>query len=73
LVQTNSALFTVIVIIVIVVFITAPVVAVIIIIIIIIFSFTHGIHHTRIPETNPVPREHTVAVILLLLFMVPHL
>ena len=39
------------------------------IIIIIIISFMHGIY-TYIPETNYVPREHSVAVILLLLFMV---
>ena len=42
---------------------------VIIIIIIIIISFTQGIY-TYIPETNYVPREHSVAAILLLLFMV---
>jgi hypothetical protein len=41
-----------------------------IIIIIIIFSFMQGIH-THIPETNPVPKQYTVAVILPLLFMVP--
>ena len=42
---------------------------IIIIIIIIIISFMHGIY-TYIPETNYVPREHSVAAILLLLFMV---
>ena len=41
----------------------------IIIIIIIIFSFMQGIY-THIPETNNVPREYSVAAILLLLFMV---
>jgi len=42
---------------------------IIIIIIIIIISFMQGIY-TYIPETNYVPREHGVAAILLLLFMV---
>ena len=41
-----------------------------VIIIIIIFSFMQGIH-TRIPETNHVPRGYIVAAILSLLFMVP--
>jgi len=41
----------------------------IIIIIIIVISFTQGIY-TYIPETNYVPREYSVAAILLLLFMV---
>ena len=41
----------------------------IIIIIIIITSFMQGIY-TYIPEKNYVPREYSVAVILLLLFMV---
>ena len=40
-----------------------------IIIIIVIISFMQGIY-TYIPETNYVPREHSVAAILLLLFMV---
>ena len=40
-----------------------------IIIIIIIIAFMQGIY-TYIPETNYVPREYSVAVILLLLFMV---
>ena len=44
-------------------------VIVIIIIIIIIISFVQGIY-TYIPETNYVPREYSVATILLLLFMV---
>ena len=44
-------------------------VIIIIIIIIIIISFMHGIY-TYIPETNCVAREYSVAVILLLLFMV---
>ena len=39
------------------------------IIIIIIISVMHGIY-TYIPETNYVPREYSVAAILLLLFMV---
>jgi hypothetical protein len=39
------------------------------IIIIIIISFMQGIY-TYIPETNYVPRKYSVAVILLLLFMV---
>ena len=42
---------------------------IIIIIIIIIISFMQGIY-TYIPETNYVPREYSVAAILLLLFMV---
>jgi ABC-type multidrug transport system permease subunit len=42
----------------------------IVIIIIIIISFMQGIC-TYIPETNNVPREYSVAAILLLLFMVP--
>ena len=41
----------------------------IIVIIIIIISFMHGIY-THILETNYVPREYSVAAILLLLFMV---
>ena len=41
----------------------------IIIIIIIGISFMQGIY-TYIPETNHVPREHCVAAILMLLFMV---
>jgi len=41
---------------------------IIIIIIIIILSFMQGIY-TYIPETNYVPREYSVAAILLLLFM----
>ena len=40
-----------------------------VIIIIIIISFIQGIY-TYIPETNYVPREYSVAAILLLLFMV---
>jgi len=46
----------------------AFVVIIIIIIIIIIISFMQGIY-TYIPETNCVPREYSVAAILLLLFM----
>jgi hypothetical protein len=46
------------------------IITIIIIIITIIISFMQGIY-TCIPETNNVPREYTVAVILLLLFMVP--
>jgi len=42
---------------------------IIVIIIIIIISFMQGIY-TYIPETNYVPREYSVAVILLLLFVV---
>jgi len=42
---------------------------IIIIIIIIIISFMQGIY-TYIPETNYVPRDYSVAGILLLLFMV---
>jgi hypothetical protein len=41
-----------------------------IIIIIITISFMQGIY-THIPETNNVPKEHNVAAILSLLFMVP--
>jgi hypothetical protein len=46
------------------------IIIIIIIIIIVIISFMQGIC-TYIPETNNVPREYTVAAILLLLFMVP--
>ena len=42
---------------------------IIIVIIIIVISFMQGIY-TYIPETNYVPREYSVAAILLLLFMV---
>jgi len=42
---------------------------IIVIIIIIIISFMQGIY-TYIPKTNYVPREYTVAAIMLLLFMV---
>jgi len=42
---------------------------IIVIIIIIIISFMLGIY-THIPETDYVPREYSVAAILLLLFMV---
>ena len=42
---------------------------IIIIIIIIIISFKQGIY-TYIPQTNYIPREYSVAAILLLLFMV---
>ena len=42
---------------------------IIFIIIIIIISFMQGIYN-YIPETNYIPREHSVAAILLLLFMV---
>ena len=42
---------------------------IIIIVTTIIISFMQGIY-TYIPETNYVPREHSVAAILLLLFMV---
>jgi len=45
------------------------IITIIIIIIIIIIPFMHGIY-TYIPETNYVPREYSVAAILLLLFMV---
>ena len=38
--------------------------------IIVIISFIKGLY-TYIPETNCVPREYSVAAILLLLFMVP--
>jgi len=49
--------------------ISLQVVIIIIIIIIIIIYFMQGIY-TYIPETNYVPREYSVAAILLLLFMV---
>jgi hypothetical protein len=42
---------------------------IIIIIVIVFISFMQGIY-TYIPETNKVPREFSVAAILLLLFMV---
>ena len=45
------------------------IVIIIIIIIIIIISFMQGIY-TYIPETNYVPREYSVAAVLLLLFTV---
>ena len=45
------------------------IIIIIVIIIIIIISFMQGIY-TYIPETNCVPREYSVAAILLLLFMV---
>jgi hypothetical protein len=45
------------------------IIIIIVIIIIIIVSFIQGIY-TYIPETNYVPREYSVATILLLLFMV---
>ena len=45
------------------------IIIIIIIIIIVVVSFMHGIY-TYIPETNCVPREYSVAAILLLLFMV---
>ena len=45
------------------------IIVIIIIIIFIIISFMQGIY-TYIPETNYVPREYSVAAILLLLFMV---
>jgi hypothetical protein len=45
------------------------IIIIIIIIIIIVISFMQGIY-TYIPETNYVPREYSVAAILLLLFMV---
>jgi len=45
------------------------IIIIIIIIIVIIISLMQGIY-TYIPETNYVPREYSVAAILLLLFMV---
>jgi len=45
------------------------IIIIIIIITVIIISFMQGTY-TYIPETNYVPREHSVAAILLLLFMV---
>ena len=45
------------------------IVIIIIIITIIIISFMQGIY-TYIPETNYIPREYSIAAILLLLFMV---
>jgi len=45
------------------------IIIIIIIIIILIISFMQGIY-TRITETNYVPREYSVAAVLLLLFMV---
>ena len=45
------------------------IIIIIIITIIIIISFMQGIY-TYIPETNHVPREYSVAAVLLLLFMV---
>ena len=45
------------------------IIIIIIIVIVIIISFMRGIY-TYIPETNYVPREYSVAAILLLLFMV---
>jgi len=48
---------------------TWAIIIIIIIIIITIISFMQGIY-TYIPETNYVPREYSIAAILLLLFMV---
>ena len=45
------------------------IIIIIVIIIIIIISFMQG-NYTYIPETSYVPREYSVAAILLLLFMV---
>jgi hypothetical protein len=45
------------------------IIIIIIIIIILGISFMQGIY-TYIPETNHVPKEHSVAAILMLLFMV---
>jgi len=45
---------------------------IIIIIITTFISIMQGIY-THIPETNYVPREYSVAAILLLLFMVPYI
>ena len=45
------------------------IIIIIVIVIVIIISFMRGIY-THIPETNYVPREYSVAAILLLLFMV---
>jgi len=45
------------------------IIIIIIVIIIIIISFMHGIY-TYIPETDYVPKEYSVAAILLLLLMV---
>ena len=53
-----------------VVVVVVVVIIIIIIIIIIIVSFMQGIH-TRVPETNHVPRGYIVAAILSLLFMLP--
>jgi len=52
-----------------VVIIIIIIITIIIITIIIVISFMQGIY-TYIPETNYVPREYSVAAILLLLFMV---
>ena len=60
-------LFMVLIIIIIIIIIIITTITIIIIIIII--SFMQGIY-TYIPETNCVPREYSVAAILLLLFMV---
>jgi len=48
---------------------TSDVIIIIIIIVINIISFMQGIY-TYIPETNYIPKEYSVAAILLLLFMV---
>jgi len=59
----------IIIIIIVVVIIIIIIIVVIIIIVILGISFMQGIY-TYIPETNHVPREHCVAAILVLLFMV---
>jgi hypothetical protein len=46
------------------------IIIIVIIIIIIVISFMQGIY-TYIPEINHVPREYSIAAVLLLLFMVP--
>ena len=50
-------------------FIIIIVIIIIIIIVVVVISFMQGIY-THIPETSYVPREYTVAAILLFLFMV---
>ena len=67
--QAKGLLLEIIIIIIIITIIIIIVVVVVVVIIIIIISFMQGIY-TYIPETNYVPREYSVAAILLLLFMV---
>jgi len=60
---------TVVIVVIIIIIVVIIIIIVVIIIIIIILSFMQGIY-TYFPETIYVPREYSVAAVLLLLFMV---